>query len=144
MQLLGLVDDGWRRLDADIVKDYLLQDLIAAGDVEDVLAVSLADGRAVMPRGLAGLVHTESVLILDSLRADCLRRGENVVVEGTLVWESAARRLLNELTQRAYREVSIVDVEVSAEVAKAQAVDRWWAGRRDRGNELGGRWFRWP
>lgn len=144
MQLLGLVDDGWRRLDADIVKDYLLQDLIAAGDVEDVLALSLADGRAVMPRELAGLVHTESVLILDSLRADCLRRGENVVAEGTLVWESAARRLLNELTQRAYREVSIVDVEVPAEVAKAQTVDRWWAGRRDRGNELGGRWFRWP
>lgn len=105
-----------------------------------MLAVSLADGRAVMPRELAGLVHTESVLILDTLREDCLRRGENVVIEGTLTWEPAARQLLHELTQRAYREVSIVDVEVRREVAKAQAVERWWTGRCDPGEELGGRW----
>lgn len=137
---LRLVGDGWRRLDADIVKDYLVQELVAAGDVDDVLAVQLADGRPVMPRELAGLVHAESVIILDRIRTACLRRGENVVIEGTLSWEPAGRRLLNELVQRNYHEVSIVDVEVPREVARAQAVARWWAGRCDPANELGGRW----
>jgi predicted kinase len=137
---LGLVDEGWRRLDADIVKDYLVQELAGAGDVDDVLAVQLADGRTVMPRELAGLVHAESVLILDRIRADCLRRGENVVIEGTLAWEPAGRQLLAQLSGRAYREVSIVDVEVPRELARAQAVARWWAGRCDPASELGGRW----
>jgi hypothetical protein len=57
---LGVVDDGWRRLDADVVKDYLLQDLLTSGEVDDVLVVPLADGRTVMPRELAGLVRTPS------------------------------------------------------------------------------------
>lgn len=60
MARLGVVDDGWRRLDADVVKDYLLQDLLTSGEVDDVLVVPLADGRTVMPRELAGLVHTPS------------------------------------------------------------------------------------
>lgn len=137
---LALVDEGWRRLDADVVKDYLVQELAAAGDVDDVLSVLLADERAVMPRELAGLVHAESVLILDRIRAGCLRRGENVVIEGTLTWEPAGRQLLAQLVDRAYRDVSIVDVEVPREVAKAQAISRWWAGRCDRADELGGRW----
>lgn len=140
VQQLGLVDDGWRRLDADIVKDDLVQELVAAGDADDVLAVQLVDGRPVMPRELAGLVHAESVLILDRIRDRCLRAGENVVIEGTLVWEPTGRELLDDLTTRAYREVSIVDVEVRREVARAQAVERWWTGRCDLVSDLGGRW----
>jgi hypothetical protein len=145
---LGLVDEGWRRLDADVVKDYLLEELVAAGEVDDVLAVELLDARPVMPRELAGLVHAESVAILDRLRERCLRDGENVVIEGTLVWEPAAYQLLDHLAAASYREVSIVDVEVCREVARAQAVQRWWAGRHDTDDALGGRWpvagGRWP
>jgi hypothetical protein len=80
------------------------------------------------------------VLILDRLRDMCLRRSENVVLEGTLVWAPAARMLLDELARRTYREASIVDVEVARGVATEQAVARWWAGRCDPANELGGRW----
>ena len=138
---LGVVDDGWRRLDADVVKDYLVEELAAAGAVDDVLAVELVDGRPVMPRELAGLVHIESVAIVELMRDRCLRDGENVVIEGTLAWEPAAHRLLGELARAAYREVSIVDVEVPRELARARAVERWWAGRCDPGSGLGGRWM---
>jgi len=94
---------------------------VSAGDVELRAQVT------VMPRELAGLVHTESVLILDRLRDMCLRRGENVVLEGTLVWAPAARMLLDELARRT-----------------------WWppwpgrtAGHRGCGATTG-RWPRWP
>lgn len=53
------------------------------------------------------------MLILDRLRDMCLRRSENVVLEGTLVWAPAARMLLDELARRPYREASIVNVEVA-------------------------------
>lgn len=128
---LGLVDEGWRRLDADVVKDYLLEDLVVTGRVEDLLVRELADAHPVMPAELASLVHLESVAFIDELRTDCLARGENVVIEGTLSWPPAAQHLLDELVQREYREVRIVDVEVPRVVAHEQALARWWAGRQD-------------
>lgn len=140
---LGIVDDGWRRLDADEIKAYLIEDLVAAGAVDDVLVVELADGHQVLPAELAGLVHTESTLLLDQIRADCLRRHENVVVEGTLIYEPAAHELLEELRDRDYQSVTIVDVEVSAETAHEQALTRWWSGRTERittGHGQGGRY----
>jgi len=128
---LGLVDEGWRRLDADVVKDYLLEDLVVSGRVEDLLVRELADAHPVMPAELASLVHLESVAFIEELRTDCLARGENVVIEGTLSWPPAAQRLLDELVQREYREVRIVDVEVPRVVAHEQALARWWAGRQE-------------
>lgn len=90
-----------------------------------------------MPRELAGLVHAESVMILDLIREHCLREGENVVIEGTLVWEPADQRLVGELARPGYREVSIVDVEVRRELAREQAIGRWWAGRQHAGDAHG-------
>lgn len=139
---LGGVDEGWRRLDADIVKDYLVEDVTAAGLLDDLLKRELADGHPVMPAELAALVHLESVAFIDELRAECLAQGENVVIEGTLSWPPAARRLLGELVKREYREVVILDVEVPRELAHDQALDRWWHGRQARiagGHGQGGR-----
>jgi hypothetical protein len=138
---LGLVDDGWRRLDADIVKDYLLEDLVADGEVDDVLAMTLRDGRAVMPRELAGMVHAESVLILDQIRGRCLSAAENVIVEGTLSWEPAALKLVDDLARSSYRELSILDVEVPRDLAWERALQRWWTGRQENTDTLGGRWM---
>ncbi len=141
VERLGVVDEGWRRLDADVVKDYLIEDLVAGGRHDDLLGEVLADGYPIMPAELATLVHEESVMFLDQLRIHCLSRGENVVIEGTLSWPPAGERLLGELVRRGYREVSIVDVEVAAGVAHEQALNRWWRGRQDRiaGHGLGGR-----
>ncbi len=49
MSQLGLVDEGLRRLDADVVKDYLLENLVVTGRVEDLLVRELADAHPVMP-----------------------------------------------------------------------------------------------
>ncbi len=141
VERLGVVDEGWRRLDADVVKDYLIEDLVGGGHHDDLLGELLADGYPIMPAELATLVHEESVVLLDQLRVHCLSRGENVVIEGTLSWPPAGERLLGELVRRGYREVSIVDVEVASGVAHEQARNRWWRGRQDRiaGHGLGGR-----
>ncbi len=138
---LGVVDQGWRRLDADVVKDYVVEDLVRAGRHDDLLGELLADGYPIMPAELATLVHQESVVLLDQLRVHCLSRGENVVIEGTLSWPPAGEQLVGELVRRGYREVSIVDVEVASGVAHEQALDRWWQDRGERisGHGLGGR-----
>ncbi len=141
VERLGVVDEGWRRLDADVVKDYLLEDLVGGGRHDDLLGELLADGYPIMPAELATLVHEESVVFLDQLRAQCLSRGENVVIGGTLSWPPAGERVLGELVRRGYREVRIVDVEVASGVAHEQALNRWWRGRQERiaGQGLGGR-----
>lgn len=144
VERLGLVGDGWRRLDADDIKAYLIEELVATGAVDDVLVVELADGHQVMPAELAGIVHTESTILLDRIRADCLRRHENVVIEGTLIYEPAARELLEELSDRSYQSVTIVDVEVAVDTAHEQALTRWWSARQERiltGQGQGGRYL---
>jgi len=141
VERLGVVDEGWRRLDADVVKDYLLEYLVGGGRHDDLLGELLADGYPIMPAELATLVHEESVVFLDQLRAQCRSRGENVVIGGTLSWPPAGERVLGELVRRGYREVRIVDVEVASGVAHEQALNRWWRGRQERiaGQGLGGR-----
>jgi hypothetical protein len=138
---LGVVDDGWRRLDADVVKDYLIEDLVGGGRYDDLLGQMLTDGYPIMPAELATLVHEESAAFLNQLRVRCLARGENVVIEGTLSWPPFGERLLGELVRRDYREVTIVDVEVPRATAHEQALQRWWRGRQDRiaGQGAGGR-----
>lgn len=138
---LGVVDDGWRRLDADVVKNYLIEDLVGGGRYDDLLSQILTDGHPIMPAELATLVHEESLAFLNQLRGYCLARGENVVIEGTLSWPPFGERILGELVRRDYREVTIVDVEVPRTTAHKQALERWWRGRRDRiaGHGMGGR-----
>lgn len=59
IQRNGLAGRGWRVLDADRVKDYLIRDALDSGVYREVLAVNLPDGGTVIPRELATLVHTE-------------------------------------------------------------------------------------
>jgi len=106
-------------------------DLDARGPRASVMIAANYRHGARTPAELASLVHLESVAFIDELRTDCLARGENVVIEGTLSWPPAAQHLLDELVQREYREVRIVDVEVPRVVAHEQALARWWAGRQD-------------
>jgi hypothetical protein len=83
---LGLATRGWRRLDADVVKEYLVEDAVQSGRYADLLGRELADGHPIMPAELASLMHIESVSVVDDIRVECLRRGENVIIEGTLGW----------------------------------------------------------
>jgi hypothetical protein len=129
---LRLRDEVAAQLDALLALpewDALLDELAASGRVNTLLDRVLGDGHPVLPAELAALVHIESVAFIDELRTECLSRGENVVIEGTLSWPPAAQRLLRELVQRAYRDVTILDIEVPRQVAHEQARARWWRGR---------------
>lgn len=75
-----LAGRGWRVLDADRVKDYLLRDALEQGFYDDLLEIELADGHHLMPRELATLVHTESMIIIDAITERCVNIGENVVI----------------------------------------------------------------
>ncbi|MDI9940652.1 zeta toxin family protein [Rhodococcus sp. IEGM 1351] len=126
----GLVDGSYRYLDADRVKDELLRRAISDGHYAELLSTVLADSHPIAPRELAALVHAESTEVIDDVREVCLQRRENVVIEGTLQWGPLGDILMAQLSEHAYTDVRIVDVEVPASVAHEQAVLRWWEGRR--------------
>lgn len=133
---------GYRFLDADEVKVSLIERALEDGIYDDLLGVQLADGHGVAPMELAPLVHRESVNVIEAAREECLRRGENVVVEGTLTWEGQARDLYGEFSDSGYRRIEVLAVEVEAQIAHHRALTRWWGGRirwRTGDDPLGGR-----
>ncbi|MET4050644.1 MULTISPECIES: zeta toxin family protein [unclassified Rhodococcus (in: high G+C Gram-positive bacteria)] len=137
-----LAGQGWRILDADVVKDYLLRDAVACGVYDDLFDQVLPDGQPVMPRELATLVHSESTILLDAITEICMARRENIVLEGTFSWPGLAPRLLNDLASADYEKFTILDVEAPAEITRARALTRWWRGRLDAingGDPFGGR-----
>lgn len=131
--------DSYRQLDADIVKDYLLEQAIDDRIFDDLLAHKLSDSKTVQPRELAALVHRESTQIVDLLRQECIGRNENLIVHGTLTWAGAGADILADLEHGDYRRVHILDVEVPEPKAQAQALDRWWRVRAAGTDRLGGR-----
>jgi hypothetical protein len=141
LQREGFLSAGWRNLDADLVKELLILRAVREGTFGDLLDRELADGERVRPLEAASLVHRESVSILDLLTDICLRRGENVVIQGTLAWPKQPQRLLEELNRQSYEQLTIVDVEVDLATALERSASRWWEGRKDKSRVLGGRFM---
>ncbi|KMO75692.1 zeta toxin family protein [Mycolicibacterium chlorophenolicum] len=137
--VLGATRDDYRRLDADDVKDHLLNDALATGLFDDLLSRTLVDGRPIAPRELAALVHHESTQIWDALWRHCIGRGEQIVIEGTLSWPPLGAILLRELRAGGYATVRVIAVDVPESVAQQRAIDRWWSVRSANTNPLGGR-----
>lgn len=135
----GLGGGSWREVDADKIKELIIRDELLAGTYSDLLERELSDGKPLMPLELSTLVHRESVAIASQVAAVSLRRGENIVIQGTLGWEGQTTAILKQLRGASYGELTIVDVEASLEVAIKRALDRWWSGRYDDGSALGGR-----
>ncbi|GAA1134813.1 zeta toxin family protein [Nocardioides aquiterrae] len=130
---------SYRRIDPDVIKDLLLDRAIKDGLYEPLLQKRLSDGLPIMPRELSGLVHEESTRLAREIRRRCMRKGENVVVEGTLSWPDMIDVHLRELTEAGYDALHVVSVEVPKAVAAERVMDRWWAGRNDLADSLGGR-----
>lgn len=133
----------YRRLDADIVKDYLIRQALSDGIYDDLLECVLADGHPIAPRELAALVHHESTGLIDQIRRICTDRQENVLIEGTLRWPDHGRRLLAELSTAEYTSVRVIGVEVPCALAHEQALQRWWSVREQwiaDDDALGGRY----
>ncbi|GAF46538.1 hypothetical protein [Rhodococcus wratislaviensis] len=57
--------DGYRSLDADVVKDHLIEHALRDGDYAELLGTELADGATLVPRELAALLHDESSAPID-------------------------------------------------------------------------------
>lgn len=138
---LGLAD-GWREIDADLIKVKLLEAAVRDGIYDDFLATNLADGYPIMMNELSSLVHNESVILADRMIERCLERQENVVIQGTLTWDELVPRYSRMFALYDYSAVTLLDVEVEKSVALAQAFNRWSTGRIkaiEGGAEGGGR-----
>ncbi|MFE0752168.1 zeta toxin family protein [Gordonia sp. NPDC058843] len=137
--ILGAEASQYRRVDADEIKDALLEHAVARNLYADLLGKRLADGKPVAPRELAALVHVESTQISDAVRRHVLTSGEPIIIEGTLAWSEHGATLLTELQDAGYTRVRVILVEVPEAVAQERALDRWWQVRSDGGDVLGGR-----
>ncbi|HXH77182.1 zeta toxin family protein [Nocardioides sp.] len=135
----GPLSGAYRVIDPDMVKDLLLRRAVADGTFEAFLAWRLPDRRPLMPRELAGLVHAESNQVADDIRSICMRRGEDIVIEGTLRWDRQPGVLLDELDDRGYRELTILGAEVNLEESCRRARERWWNIRDTGVDPMGGR-----
>lgn len=132
--------EAFRNIDADVIKVQLLQRAVVEGTFDTFLEHRLADGGTVRPLELASLVHRESVAIADSLTTICLRRGENVIIQGSLAWDRQPYVVLDALAAFEYSDLTILDVEVDLSTALERSLDRWWAGRIDASIPMGGRY----
>lgn len=120
----------YRTIDADVVKDYLIEQALIEGIYEYLLVGNLADGYPVAPRELASLVHLESVKLADQIRRIAISRKENIVIEGTLTWHGQGPTIYRELAAAEYLDVEVYGIDVAAHIAQEQALNRWWDGRR--------------
>jgi hypothetical protein len=134
----------YRILDADIVKDYLIEQALSDGIYDHLLLQQLTDGHCIAPRELAPLVHRESTALIDQMRQICVGRGENVVIEGTLTWSGQGPQIFGELAASKYTSVEVFGVEIDKATAHEQALSRWWGGRQrwaSKKDRLGGRFM---
>jgi hypothetical protein len=121
--------DSYRILDADIVKEYLIEQVLADGLYDDLLGRELADGHRLAPGELAALVHDESVRLIERIREICVLRGESIVVEATLQWDGHGPEIFSQLAVADYTSVRILGVEADRELVHSQALSRWWIQR---------------
>jgi dephospho-CoA kinase len=131
--------DTYRRVDADEIKDLLLELLAKAGELDFLTAVPLVDGRPLMRRELAGWVHPASTSVWNRVVRASMRRRENIVIEGTLKYGPLAEEYDTALRRFRYDSLHIIDVEVDEALAIESARQRWWYGRRT--DPLGGRFM---
>lgn len=127
-QITGIGD--YRFIDADVIKDHLIEQALTDGIYDHLLSgAPLADGHRVAPRELSALVHDESVGLADRIRRQCVSRKENVVIEGTLIWDGQGPTIFRELADNEYHDIDVYGVDIAQAAAHEQALDRWWAGR---------------
>lgn len=138
---LGDAFSGFRRIDPDVLKDLLLGQAVKDGIYEHLLRRQLADGLPLFPRELSGLVHEESVRLAGRIRRQCMRRGENVILEGTLSWTEMIDVHLTEVAEFGYDAIEVVFADIPADLAHERVLLRWWEGRNQSGAVLGGRWM---
>lgn len=129
----------YRRIDPDEIRAKMLTLL----EQQNMLAVrhtfTLADGGPVRPHELSSWVHRAATDAADIVRRECLSRRENFIMDGTLNWAPLADIYPEELALSGYQHLTVLDIEVDLGTALRQARHRWWVGRCDPDDLLGGR-----
>lgn len=145
---LGAEESTYLRLDADQIKESLLQRALADGSYESTIKPpAIRDleqqGETFYPLEMASLVHEESSLVTRRLRDSAISEGTNLIVDGVLSNPEGAQRLGAQLAAAGY-DITIVDVEVPYEVSEQAIRQRWeekyTQARAGEDNALGGRW----
>jgi predicted ABC-type ATPase len=149
----GRPADHFRVVNADDFKDKLLLQAMDDGSYERHLMPpevrrAQAAGERFYPRELASLVHEESSLLAKSAIRDSIRRGDNLVVDGTLSGQKSAGKLFEQLEKAGYK-VTVASVEAPRSATQSRIAGRWRGGykRSETGTaktpldaKLGGRW----
>lgn len=144
--------EHWLAINADDFKDLLLEQARQDGSYDSYLVPEEvreleAAGEKFYPRELAALVHNESSILSKKATNEAIKRGDNVIIDGTLGNEKQARMLLDKLAAAGY-DVRVADVETTQAVSEARTMGRWERGYLDAENgaaegpdaKLGGRW----
>lgn len=145
----GIPLEQWLVLDADEMKDLLLDQAQRDGTYEQLIPEELRDvpGGPVLPRELAALVHEESSALIKQLQRQSIRDGLNIVIDGTLANRQKADQLLDQLQEAGYT-VYVASINVTETQSLERARSRWEHGN-DRAalphdhpdyDPLGGRW----
>lgn len=130
--------DGYRLIDPDVIKDVLLDEADERGLLNYRLKHPLPDQQGhVLQRELSSHVHHFSTTVANWMRETALRRGENIIIDGSLAWEPLAQQYVRELVDAGYESATVISVDADEELVVERARARWWAGRKK--GEPGGR-----
>ncbi|MGO3070567.1 MAG: zeta toxin family protein [Brevibacterium linens] len=145
----GYDPDTFISIDADYFKERILTRASNDGSLHRDLKPDFVkdleeSGEVFGPLEFASLVHEESSTLAKRAREFCVDQGYNIVVD-TVLSSASSAEAIGDLLQRNGYSVSVVDVEIPAEVSKEAVAHRWQAGymgmlKGDPDQALGGRW----
>ena len=146
-QVLGDQQDRYVVIDVDEFKELLLREAQEDGSYEQVFKPHEVreleqQGEQFFPMDMASLVHEESSMLGDRLRAACLDKGLNVVIDKVLSSTESARKLAGQLEEAGY-EISLIEAYAPQEVSEERIIERWEEQQEaslDGEDDLGARW----
>lgn len=145
----GYAPGEFLSIDADYFKERILTRAANDGSLHrdlkpDFIHDLEADGEVFSPLEFASLVHEESSYLAKTAREVCVDNGYNIVVDTVLSSQTSASAIGDLLQSNGYS-VSVIDVEIPAEVSKEAVAHRWRSGyigmlKGEPSQALGGRW----
>ncbi|WP_193072795.1 zeta toxin family protein [Brevibacterium sp. FME37] len=145
----GYDPDTFISIDADYFKERILTRASSDGSLHRDLKPDFVkdleeSGEVFGPLEFASLVHEESSTLAKRAREFCVDQGYNIVVD-TVLSSASSAEAIGDLLQRNGYSVSVVDVEIPADVSKEAVAHRWQTGymgmlKGDPDQALGGRW----
>jgi len=144
----GLDPAAYTVIDADHFKEGLVDAALRDGSYERFIKPGEvgqleAGGERFFPLEMSALLHEESGLLVRAQQRQLLRAGANVIIDTVLSNPDGAVLLGGRLEAAGYT-VTVLDVEVSAELSQARIEHRWALAYRNAltgvGSAGGGRW----